>query len=70
MALEPLPPNDWAPIVTSTKYRLGNADTGGQWVTIVSIFNGKVLVRGIDGHQFEQWIPIWKFDDLVSDKMD
>lgn len=67
MAVEPLPPNGWAPLEVGVQFRLGNSDLAGQWVEIVAVDSKNVYVKGINGHKADLVIPRWKFDDVVSD---
>lgn len=67
MALEPVPPDNWAPLEIGYRFRLGNSDEAGQWVVIYDIDSKYVYARGIDGHIADLKIPRWKFDDVVSD---
>lgn len=68
MAVEQVPPNGWAPIEIGYKFRMGNSDEAGQWVEIVAVDKKFVYVKGLDNHICDLAIPIWKFDDVVSDK--
>lgn len=68
MALEIVPPDNWAPLELGYKFRLGNSDEGTQWVEIYALDEKYVYARGIENHIADLKIPRWKFDDVVSDK--
>ena len=67
MAAEIVKPNDALPMAVGWMYRLGNADTGGNWVRIVAMDFYYVYAVGVDNHKARVVIPRWRFDDIVDD---